>query len=81
MLKMSKAKIFDEVWQLYDTNGDGVLQKKEFYWLIKDLMSEYTSKIGKRTLKRTMKKLDLDWDGTISKDELLSILSIKHSKW
>ena len=60
----------DELFEIYDTNQDGVISRGEFVGLIDCLLNEK----GVHVSSEIFNQFDANHDGVISKDELLVLI-------
>ena len=65
-----------KIWDTYDTNGDGVLDREECFIFIRDLMSQSFDEDlpTNMQLSDMFLSLDLDGDGKIDKNEMTQFL-------
>ena len=63
-------KEVDDIWKKYDTNNNGVLDKKEAYAFLDDMMKEVTGQATtQEEIESNFRILDEDHSGDVSKEE------------
>ncbi len=67
---MTESEIVDELFEIYDTNQDGVLSRGEFVDLVDCMLNER----GVHVSSKIFKQFDTNQDGVISKPELLVLV-------
>lgn len=68
-------ELVEKVWELYDKNNDGVLQKTEVIRVFKDILDK--DNVCKKSLDKLVEDVDLNGDGVVDKEELYNLF-IKH---
>jgi Ca2+-binding EF-hand superfamily protein len=67
---MNIPELVDELFELFDTNNDGVISRSEFVDLIDCLLQEK----GIKMCESIFKRFDVDHDNAISKEELTNMV-------
>ena len=67
---MTEMQMVDELFEVYDTNDDGVISRGEFVGLVECLLNEKGVKVSSEIFKT----FDTNHDGVISKDELVILI-------
>lgn len=67
---MTELEMVDELFEIYDKNGDGVISRGEFVELVDQLLNEK----GVHVSSEIFNRFDTNHDGKISKDELLALV-------
>ena len=67
---MTEIEMVDELFDIYDKNGDGVISRGEFVDLIDCLLNEK----GVHVSSEIFKQFDTNHDGVISKAELAALI-------
>ena len=59
--------VVDEIWNTYDVDNSGELDKKEILTFVQEVMPEFTEdfKISEEVFEKIFKSIDLDGNGTI----------------
>lgn len=74
MQDISLDELIDEVWKVYDTDGNGYLDKKESKLLFTDIYAAQGQKLDPKELNHIMQLIDANEDGKMDKSELKKIL-------
>ena len=67
---MEIPELVDELFEIFDTNKDGTISRREFVDLIDCLLQEK----GIKMCESIFKKFDSDHDNSISKEELTNLI-------
>lgn len=66
--------LVDEIWKVYDRDGNGYLDTKEATAMFRDIYESRGEKLNAKELKRIMALVDANGDGRMDKSELKKIL-------
>jgi Ca2+-binding EF-hand superfamily protein len=67
---MNTEELVTELFEIFDTNGDGVISKGEFVALAKSLLNEH----GLSFSSDIFKQFDTNHDNVISREELIDMV-------
>ena len=65
--KEDSNKDLKKAFQIFDRDGDKQIDKKEFYFVIKNLDTD----LSEREIEEMLKQADVDNNGSISEDEFI----------
>ena len=68
-------ELINEIWNVYDSDGNGYLDKKEAKMLFMDIYENQGQKLDPRELNKIMQLIDENGDGRMDKEELRKILA------
>ena len=70
---MEKTKVINDIWKIYDKDGNGNLDKSEILQLLKDISKNFEDSSIMNQAENIMNLLDKDGDGKITKNELIAL--------
>ena len=76
MLDKVMRQTVDQIWDVYDADGNGVMDFEETKVFLNDYMGKFGSgeKLSNRELKILFKEIDEDGSGELDKEEIIVLL-------
>ena len=76
MLDKVMRQTVDQIWDVYDADGNGVMDFEETKVFLNDYMGKFGSgeKLSNRELKILFKQIDEDGSGELDKEEIIDLL-------